>query len=230
VSIRVLLVDDQPLLRRGFSMLLGTVPDIDVVGEAANGAEAVELFGELRPDVTLMDIRMPKLDGIEATRRILRSDQTAKIILLTTFDLDEYAFEGLSAGASGFLLKDALPEELVAAIRNVAAGDAVIAPSTTRRLLRSFAKEMRGTAGGERASGDSVAGDGALAQLTQRETEVFAEVVMGLSNAEIAGRLMLSEATVKTHVGRILTKLGLRDRIQAVIFAYEHGLSGPRRG
>ncbi|HEV2638146.1 MAG TPA: response regulator transcription factor [Actinocrinis sp.] len=220
-TVRVLLVDDQGLLRRGFAMLLGTYSGIEVVGEAADGAEAVRMVAALRPDVVLMDVRMPVLDGIQATRRITALGLPSRVLILTTFDLDEYAFEGLRAGASGFLLKNARPEDLVAAIRTVAAGDAVLAPTTTRRLLDAYA--------GQFGAGPRPARPGAdvLGGLTVREREVFGELAAGLTNKEIAQRLVLGETTVKTHVVRILAKLGLRDRVQAVIFAYESGIARP---
>jgi DNA-binding NarL/FixJ family response regulator len=221
MTVRVLLADDQQLIRQGFGMILGAEEDMDVVGEATNGAEAVRLACHLRPDVVLMDVRMPGLDGIEATRRITTAVAT-RVIILTTFDLDEYAFEGLRAGASGFLLKNAHPGDLVAGVRSVAAGEAVIAPTTTRRLLDTYASEF-GT-GPPRSS----AGRSLLGTLTARESEVFAEMAAGLTNKEIAGRLFLSETTVKTHVVRILAKLDLRDRVQAVIFAYENGIARPQ--
>jgi DNA-binding NarL/FixJ family response regulator len=225
VSIRVLLVDDQALLRQGFAMVLSAEPDLEVVGEAGDGAEAVRLTRALQPDVVLMDVRMPGLDGIEATRRIVAATPGSRVIILTTFDIDQYAFSGLNAGASGFLLKDVLPGELVAAIRSVASGDAVIAPSTTRRLLDAYA--------GRLPSGDPAESAAAarLDVLTDREREVLGQMASGRSNAEIARHLVVSEATVKTHVGHILAKLGVRDRVQAVIVAYESGLrpgpSGP---
>ena len=212
-GIRVLLVDDQQLVRMGFRMLLDAEDGIDVVGEAGDGNEAVRLAGALRPDVVLMDIRMPGLDGIAATRAILAEHPDCRVIVLTTFDLDEYAFGGLRAGASGFLLKDARPGELIAAIRSVAQGDAVVSARVTRRMLELFGGQLP-------AEPDE------LATLTPREHEVLLAIAEGLSNTEIAQNLFLSESTVKTHVGRVLMKLGLRDRIQAVIFAYEHGLAG----
>jgi DNA-binding NarL/FixJ family response regulator len=216
VGIRVLLVDDQELMRMGFRMVLGAQPDIDVVGEAADGAQAVALAGELRPDVVLMDVRMPVLDGVEATKRIT-GPGLAKVLVMTTFDLDEYALSALRNGASGFLLKDTQPAELVSSLRAVASGDAVVSPSVTRRLLDRFL----GTAGGELR-------DAALLKvLTEREREVLVLIAKGMSNTEIAGKLFLSEATVKTHVGRILAKLDLRDRVQAVVLAYETGLVRP---
>jgi DNA-binding NarL/FixJ family response regulator len=223
VTISVLLADDQPLLRMGFRMILDAQPDMAFAGEAADGAEAVELTAALRPDVVLMDVRMPGTDGIEATRRIVAAGGGARVLILTTFDLDEYAFSALRAGASGFLLKDAPPDDLLSGIRAVAAGDAVVAPSVTRRLLDAYAHRLPD----DRAPATRAA---RLDPLTEREREVLLAVARGLSNAEIAGRLVVSEATVKTHVGRILTKLGLRDRIQAVILAYETGLvQAPQR-
>jgi DNA-binding NarL/FixJ family response regulator len=215
--ISVLLVDDQPLLRVGFRMVLESQDDLTVVGEAADGSQAVRLTAELEPDVVLMDVRMPGMDGIEATRRIVASGSRSRVVVLTTFDLDEYAYAALRAGASGFLLKDASAQEVLAAIRTVHAGDAVIAPSTTRRMIEHLAQ-----AGPRRAD------PAALAGLTAREREVLVEIAAGYANGEIAGRLYLSEATVKTHVGRILAKLGLRDRVQIVIFAYDHGLVQPK--
>ncbi|GLZ15368.1 DNA-binding response regulator [Actinomadura sp. NBRC 104425] len=215
--VRVLLVDDQELVRAGFTMVLDAQPDIEVVGEAGDGAQALERLRSTRADVVLMDVRMPRMDGIEATRRIVSGAYPGppKVIILTTFDLDEYAFAAIKAGAGGFLLKDAGPAQLVEAIRAVHSGDAVVAPSTTRRLLDRFAVHLPDA---ERKA------VGALDALTEREREVLLLVARGLSNAEIAGRLYVSEATVKTHMGRILTKLGLRDRVQAVVFAYETGL------
>ncbi|WP_395107523.1 response regulator [Actinomadura sp. SCN-SB] len=212
--VRVLLVDDQELVRTGFSMVLDAQPDIEVVGEASDGAQALDRLRTVPADVVLMDVRMPRMDGIEATRRITAGDGP-KVIILTTFDLDEYAFAAIKAGAAGFLLKDAGPRQLVEAIRSVHSGDAVVAPSTTRRLLDRFAVHLPDT---ERAA------SGSLETLTAREGEVLRLVARGLSNAEIAERLYVSEATVKTHMGRILMKLGLRDRVQAVVFAYETGL------
>jgi DNA-binding NarL/FixJ family response regulator len=222
MTIRVLLADDQPLLRHGFAMILGAQPDIEVVGSATDGAEAVRLSGALAPDVVLMDIRMPGMDGIEATRQITTATPLTRVIILTTFDIDEYAFDGLRAGASGFLLKNARPDELLAGIRSVATGDAVLAPSTTRRVLDAFASEFvsRPAAG----PGESAA----LSALTAREADVFAEMAAGATNKEIAQLLCLSETTVKTHVVRILAKLELRDRTHAVIFAYENGLKRPQ--
>ncbi|MGN6867704.1 MAG: response regulator [Solirubrobacteraceae bacterium] len=213
----ILLVDDQPMLRMGYRMILDAQPDLSVVGEAENGLEAVELTARVNPDVVLMDVRMPGLDGVEATERIVASGSPSRIIILTTFDLDEYAYGALRAGASGFLLKDVPPSDMLSAIRAVATGDAVVAPSVTRRLLAQFARHLPG-AGQPLDRADS---------LTPREREMLVEVARGLSNAEIAERLVLSEATVKTHVGSILSKLGLRDRVQIVVFAYETGLVRP---
>jgi DNA-binding NarL/FixJ family response regulator len=221
MSVRILLVDDQPLLRVGFRMILGGEPDMVVVGEAGDGAAAVRATLELEPDVVLMDVRMPGLDGVEATRQIAASASRARVLILTTFDLDEYAFAGLRAGASGFLLKDVPPPELVGAIRAVASGDAVVSPRVTRRLLDTYAADLHPGRGGPEI------GHPALRLLTDREHQVLLEVASGLSNAEIAERLVLSDATVKTHVTRILAKLELRDRVQAVVFAYRHGLVKP---
>jgi DNA-binding NarL/FixJ family response regulator len=218
----VLIVDDQPLQRFGFRMLLDSSPDTKVVGEAAHGAEAVRMVAELRPDVVLMDVRMPGMDGIEATRRITASGGRSRILVLTTFDLDEYAHTALRAGASGFLLKDALPEELLAGIRAVASGDAVIAPGLTRRLLDAYAHHLPG-----RSEGRQLADDPRLRSLTEREREILVAIGQGWTNGEIAERLVLSESTVKTHVGRVLAKVGARDRIQAVITAYDLGLAHP---
>ncbi|MGW5734908.1 MULTISPECIES: response regulator [Streptomyces] len=216
MSIRVMLVDDQALLRTGFRMVLAAQPDMEVVAEAGDGVEALQVLRATEVDVVLMDVRMPKLDGVETTRRICQDENPPKVLILTTFDLDEYAFSGLKAGASGFMLKDVPPGELLAAIRSVHSGDAVVAPSTTRRLLDRFAP-MLPNAGGRPQHKE-------LERLTDREREVMILVAQGLSNGEIAARLVLSEATVKTHVGRILTKLGLRDRVQVVVLAYETGL------
>jgi DNA-binding NarL/FixJ family response regulator len=214
-----MLVDDQALLRTGFRMVLDAQPDMEVVAEAGDGEEALRTLAAARPDVVLMDVRMPRMDGVEATRRVCAEPGAPKVLILTTFDLDEYAFSALRAGASGFMLKDVPPGDLLAAIRAVHSGDAVVAPSTTRRLLDRFAPMLPG-APDER----SRARDEELARLTAREREVMVLVAQGLSNGEIAARLVLSEATVKTHVGRILTKLGLRDRVQVVVLAYETGL------
>ncbi|WP_225992246.1 response regulator transcription factor [Actinomadura montaniterrae] len=219
--IRVVLVDDQELVRAGFTMVLDAQPDIEVVGEAGDGQQALDLLRTTAADVVLMDVRMPRMDGIEATRRVVSGEgggpggDGPKVIILTTFDLDEYAFAAIKAGAGGFLLKDAGPAQLIEAIKAVHSGDAVVAPSTTKRLLDRFALHLPDTE--EKASG-------ALESLTEREGEVLRLVARGMSNAEIAGRLFVSEATVKTHMGRILMKLGLRDRVQAVVFAYETGL------
>jgi DNA-binding NarL/FixJ family response regulator len=220
--ITVLIVDDQPLQRFGFRMLLESNPDTEVVGEAPNGGEAVRQAAELRPDVVLMDVRMPGLDGIEATRRIVADGGRSRILMLTTFDLDEYVHAALRAGASGFLLKDAYPEELLAGIRAVAAGDAVIAPALTRRLLDAFAHHLDGASAGGRPVSDP-----RLDTLTDREREILVAIGRGWTNGEIGERLVLSESTVKTHVGRVLAKIGARDRVQAVIFAYDLGLTRP---
>jgi len=224
VTISVLLADDQPLLRMGFRMILDAQPDMAFAGEAADGAEAVELTAALRPDVVLMDVRMPGMDGIEATRRIIADGGRSHILILTTFDLDEYVHAALRAGASGFLLKDAYPEELLAGIRAVAAGDAVIAPALTRRLLDTFAGHF-----GDASAGGRPATDPRLDTLTDREREILLAIGRGWTNREIAERLVLSESTVKTHVGRVLAKIGARDRVQAVIFAYDLGLTRPHR-
>ncbi|MFZ4153722.1 response regulator [Streptomyces pseudogriseolus] len=216
--IRVLIADDQQMVRQGFTVLLNTQPDIEVVGQAVNGLEAVEQVGELAPDVVLMDIRMPELGGIEATARITAATPQVRVLVLTTFDLDEYVYEALRAGASGFLLKDASAEQLAEAVRVVAAGDALLAPGVTRRLITEFSRlDPRPRTPLRRKVGD----------LTERETEVLSLIAQGLSNAEIAVRLVVAEQTVKTHVGRILVKLGLRDRTQAAVFAYESGLVRP---
>jgi DNA-binding NarL/FixJ family response regulator len=221
--ITVLIVDDQPLQRFGFRMLLESNADTQVVGEARNGADAVRQTSDLHPDVVLMDVRMPGMDGIEATRRIVESSGRSRILMLTTFDLDEYVHAALRVGASGFLLKDAHPEELLAGIRAVAAGDAVIAPALTRRLLDAFAQHL------DNALRDGQpATDPRLRTLTEREREILVAIGRGWTNGEIAERLVLSESTVKTHVGRVLAKIGARDRIQAVIFAYDLGLTGPK--
>ena len=219
--ITVLLVDDQPLLRMGFRLILEGEDDLHIVGEASDGAEAVRQVRELNPDVVLMDVRMPVLDGIEATRAITATGSCARIIILTTFDVDEYAFAGLQAGASAFLLKDVAPSELIHAVHVVASGDAVVAPRVTQRLLETY---VRGAA---RPAPATTPRDPLLEDLTPRETEMLEAMAEGLSNAEIAHRYFLSEATVKTHVRRILTKLHLRDRVQAVVYAYETGLVVP---
>lgn len=213
----MLVVDDQELMRVGLKMVLGAHPDIEVVGEADNGATAVARAAELTPDVVLMDVRMPVVDGVTATGRILEADHGTRVLVMTTFDLDEHALGALRAGASGFLLKDTPPEDLISAIRSVAAGDAVVSPKVTKRLLdRLIAEEPA-------PSRDPAV----LEVLTVREREVLGQIAAGRSNAEIAAELFLSEATVKTHVGRVLTKLGLRDRVQAVVLAYETGLVRP---
>lgn len=219
----VLIVDDQPMQRFGFRMLLESQDDMRVVGEAGNGSEAVRMSAELRPDVALMDIRMPGLDGIEATRRIVAAGDRTRVLILTTFDLDEYAYAGLRAGASGFLIKDALPEELLSGIRAVATGDAVVAPSLTRRLLDAYADHLPTPAD----SDADPSRDPRLAALTDREREILTVIGQGWTNAEIASRLHLAESTVKTHVGRILAKTGARDRVQAVILAYDTKLVRP---
>ena len=217
-GIRVLIADDQQMVRQGFSVLLGAQPGIEVIGQAVDGLDAIAKVAELVPDVVLMDIRMPELGGIEATRRITGERPEIRVLVLTTFDLDEYVYEALRAGASGFLLKDASAEQLAEAVRVVAAGDALLAPGITRRLLAEFSRlDNR-----HRSPLKSRVGE-----LTERETEVLALIAQGLSNAEIADRLVVAEQTVKTHVGRILVKLGLRDRTQAAVFAYESGLVRP---
>lgn len=221
----VLVVDDQPLLRMALRMVLEAHDDLSVCGEAADGAAAVEMTASLEPDVVLLDIRMPVMNGIEATRRIVASGTTSRVLLLTTFDLDEYAYAGLRAGASGFLLKLVQPAELVAAVRAVASGDAVVAPSVTRRLLDTFGSHLPDPSA---AQDQAAATQNLLAPLTEREREVLLEVAHGRSNAEIAARLYLSDATVKTHVRHILTKLGLRDRVQVVVLAYDGGLVQPK--
>ncbi|MDO9395760.1 MAG: response regulator transcription factor [Herbiconiux sp.] len=235
--IRLLLVDDQQLIRLGMRMVLEARGDFEVVGEAGDGREAIAAVERLRPDVVLMDVRMPGLDGIEATRAIVAANPASRIIILTTFDLDEYAFAGLNAGASGFLLKDAEPAELTAAIRAVASGDAAVSPRVTRKLLELFGPQLPSTpdggasAGTPGAAGGSAAhaapADPLLATLTEREHEVLVAMAEGLTNSEIAARFFLSESTVKTHVGRVLMKLGLRDRVQAVIYGYSAGLVRP---
>ena len=217
-TIRVLLVDDQAMVRAGFRMILETEPSISVVGEAADGADAVDMVERARPDVVLMDVRMPRMDGIEATARITRSASPPRVLILTTFDLDDHVYAALRAGASGFLLKDAPAEQLVDAIGVIARGDALLAPSVTRLLIDEVARRP--------AADPSVAAPG-LATLTERELDVMRLIARGLSNSEIADELYLGEATVKTHVGRILTKLALRDRVQAVVVAYESGLVTP---
>ncbi|KXK58901.1 MULTISPECIES: response regulator [Micromonospora] len=217
--VRILLVDDQPLLRTGFRMVLGAEEDLDIVAEAGDGVEAVDLSRRLLPDVVLMDIRMPRMDGVAATRAIVEAKLPVRVLILTTFDLDEYVVGALRAGASGFLAKDVPAEDLVAAIRTVAAGDAVVAPRILKRLLDRFAGVLPDPAAGPPKT---------LGGLTEREREVLGQVARGLSNAEIARELSVSETTIKTHVGHVLTKLGLRDRVQAVVLAYESGLVRPR--
>ena len=219
MTIRVLLVDDQPLLRTGFRLILASEDDLEVVGEAADGEVAVQQAQALRPDVVLMDIRMPRTDGIEATRRITGLPDAPKVLVLTTFDLDEYVVEALRAGASGFLLKDVPADDLVTAVRVVHRGEAIVAPRVTRRLLDRFARHLPAPTAATSTS--------SLPQLTDREHQVLLLVARGLSNAEIAAELVLSETTVKTHVSNLLTKLGLRDRVQAVVLAYERGLVTP---
>jgi DNA-binding NarL/FixJ family response regulator len=216
--VRILLADDQPLLRTGFRMVLGGEPDLDIVGEAGDGAEAVELARRLLPDVVLMDIRMPRMDGVAATRTIVAQKLPVRVLILTTFDLDEYVVGALQAGASGFLAKDVPADDLVAAIRTVAAGEAVVAPRILKRLLDKFADALPDPSAGPPRGLDT---------LTEREREVLGQVARGLSNAEIAKALTVSETTVKTHVGHVLGKLGLRDRVQAVVLAYESGLIRP---
>ena len=218
MSIRVLVADDQSMVRAGFRMLLGGEEDIDVVAEAQNGLEAVEKAARFNPTVVLMDIRMPELDGLEATRRILVADPAARVLILTTFDLDEYIYEALSAGASGFVLKDDPPEQLIAAIRTVAAGDALLSPAVTKRVISKFTRAPR------------PAPPAGLDELTERELEVFRLIASGLSNAEIGEELFMSHATAKTHVSRLLSKLYVRDRAQLVVLAYESGVIVPGAG
>jgi DNA-binding NarL/FixJ family response regulator len=218
VSVRVLIVDDQELVRTGFRMILEAEADIDVVGEAGDGVEAIAEARRLEPDVVLMDVRMPELDGIEATRRLLENGMGAtKVVMLTTFDMDEYVYDALRAGASGFLLKDVPPEQLIAGIHAVASGDALLAPSITRRLIEEFV----------RSAPAKTSASASIGELTARELEVLQALARGLSNAEIAQELFVSETTVKTHVGHVLMKLDLRDRVQAVVLAYESGLVLP---
>ena len=212
MTIRVIVADDQSMVRAGFRMLLGGEEDIEVVAEASNGLEAVEKAARFEPTVVLMDIRMPELDGLEATRRILAADPGARILILTTFDLDEYVYEALRAGASGFVLKDEPPEQLIAAIRTVAAGEALLSPSVTKRVIEQFSHMSRPTPPKE------------LDELSERERDVFRLIARGLSNAEIGQELFISETTVKTHVTHILSKLGLRNRVQAVVLAHQTGL------
>jgi DNA-binding NarL/FixJ family response regulator len=215
VSIRVLVADDQSMVRAGFRMLLARAEDMEVVAEASNGLEAVDKAARFQPTVVLMDIRMPELDGLEATRRILAADDTARILILTTFDLDEYVYEALRAGASGFVLKDEPPEQLLAAIRIVAAGEALLSPAVTKRVIKRFARMPQ------------AAPPKGLDELTERELDVFRLIARGLSNAEIGQELYISDTTVKTHITHILQKLALRDRVQAVVLAYETGLFDP---
>ena len=219
-TVRVVIADDQPLVRTGLRMILDAEPDIDVVGEATNGHEAVAMTRQLQPDVVLMDIRMPELDGIEATRRVVQrdGDTSTRVLMLTTFDLDEYVYDALRAGASGFLLKDAPANQLAAGVRMVAAGDALLAPAITRRLIEEFT-----------ATPPAASAPPGLDELTPRELEVFRLVAQGKSNAEIAAELIIGETTVKTHVTRIMMKLGVRDRVQAVVLAYELGVVTPSR-
>ncbi|MBB5121421.1 LuxR family transcriptional regulator [Streptomyces eurocidicus] len=217
MTIRVLIVDDQMMVREGFSVLLNAMPDIEVVGEAVDGRQAVEQVAALRPDVVLMDIRMPVLNGLEATREIVAADAEAKVLVLTTFDLDEYVYQALRAGASGFLLKDASAQQLADGVRVVASGEALLAPTVTKRLILEFSR-----LGAPKPPTQERVGD-----LTERETEVLVLVAQGRSNSEIATHLVVAESTVKTHVSRILVKLGLRDRTQAAVFAYEAGLITP---
>jgi DNA-binding NarL/FixJ family response regulator len=216
VTIHIVVADDQALMRAGFRMILDAADDLEVVGEAIDGIDAVRAFQRQRPDVVVMDVRMPTMDGIEATRRITSLDAAAKVLILTTFDLDEYVYDALRAGASGFLLKDRPPEELVSAVRIVAAGEALLAPSVTRRLIAEFASRP-----------EQVRAPEGLDELTEREREVLVLMAEGASNAEIARRLFVADTTVKTHVGHVLRKLGLRDRAQAVVLAYESGLVRP---
>lgn len=218
--VKVLLVDDQSLIRMGFRMVLESVDDIEVVGEAADGDTGMKMVKALKPDVVLMDVRMPNMNGIEATAEIVAAYPDVKVLILTTFDLDEYAFGALRAGASGFLLKDAKPEELIAAIRNVAHGDATISPRVTRRMLEMFAPMLPGEEENDAEEVDL----SLLNSLTERETEVLKLIAQGYTNQEIAERLFISMTTVKTHVGNILEKIGAQNRVQAVIFAFQHGL------
>jgi DNA-binding NarL/FixJ family response regulator len=219
MSLGVLIADDQALMRAGFRMILEAEPDLEVVGEATTGGEAVIEAGRLRPDVVLMDVRMPEMDGIEATRRLLDGNDDTKIVMLTTFDMDEYVYEAFRAGASGFLVKDVPPEQLVAGIRSVASGDALLAPSVTRRLIQEYVQ--RPPVGGTRPPPPE------LGRLTARELEILRMMARGLSNTEIAAELFVSETTVKTHVAHVLAKLVVRDRVQAVVYAYESGVVLP---
>ena len=222
MSVGVLIADDQALVRAGFRLILEAEADLEVVGEAADGLEAVAAAQRLRPDIVLMDVRMPGLDGLEATRRLINSDCTTKVLMLTTFDMDEYVYESLRAGASGFLLKDVPPEQLVSGIRAVVSGEALLAPSVTRRMIEEFVRRPPSTAARPAPR--------ELEQLTAREREVPVLMARGLSNAELAREFFVSEATVKTHVAHVLAKLGLRDRVQAVVFAYESGVIRPSEG
>jgi DNA-binding NarL/FixJ family response regulator len=217
VTIRILIADDQALVRTGFRMILEAEPDLDVVAEARDGAEAIDAARRTRPDIVLMDIRMPTIDGLEATRRIMQSAHPPRVLMLTTFDLDEYIFDALHAGASGFLLKDVPPEQLVAGIRTVCDGESLLAPAVTRRLIQAFVRDHP----------PSQQPPPQLDDLTARELDILKLIARGLSNAEIAEQLVVSNATVKTHVGRVLAKLGLRDRVQAVVLAYETGIIRP---
>ena len=217
MTIKVLIADDQALVRAGFRMILETDPDVRVVAEADDGAGAVEAALRTRPDIALMDIRMPGMDGLEATRRIMAAPSPPRVLILTTFDLDEYVFDALAAGASGFLLKDVAPEQLLAGIRIIAQGDSLLSPSVTRRLIESFVRDGR----------QSREPPPVLEELTPRELEILQLVARGLSNSEIAEQLVVSSTTIKTHVARVLMKLALRDRIQAVVFAYENGVIRP---
>lgn len=229
-AVRVLIADDQALIRAGLAMVLGAQPDIEVVGEAQDGIEAVALANVHQPDVVLMDVQMPRMDGLEATRELVSSGSGIRVLVLTTFDLDAYAFGAIDAGASGFLLKDSDAEDIIAAIRAVAAGDAVLAPRVTSELLRRFGALTRAAEDPARRARDDDrrAAAARLQVLTDREREVFDALVQGLSNAEIAEKLWLSESTVKTHVGRVLQKLGMRDRVLAVVFAFRNGLTDPQ--
>ena len=218
MSIRVLVADDQAMVRSGFRMLLGSEPDIEVVAEAANGLEAVQKAARFEPAVVLMDIRMPDVDGLEATRQIVAADPSARVLILTTFDLDEYVYEALRAGASGFVLKDDPPEQLIAAVRTIAAGDALLSPAVTRRVIRQFTRVPRPSPPKQ------------LSELTEREHEIFALIAEGLSNAEIGRRLYIGDTTVKTHITHIFQKLHLRDRVQAVVLAYKTGAFTPDAG
>jgi DNA-binding NarL/FixJ family response regulator len=218
MMLRVVIADDQALMRAGFRMILGAEPDLEVVGEATTGHEAVVEVARLRPDIVLMDVRMPEMDGIEATRRLLDGNADTKVVMLTTFDMDEYVYEAFRAGASGFLVKDVPPEQLIAGIHSVASGDALLAPSVTQRLIQEF---VRRPPAGIRTPSPK------LSRLTAREVEVLRMVARGLSNGEIATELFVSETTVKTHVAHLLSKLGVRDRVQAVVFAYESGVVAP---